>query len=86
MTRAAVLSDEVWAQVERLLSPVKGAMGRPMKDHRALVGGVIYRYRTGIAWRDLPAEFGSWQTVWKPLTGSQSMRRGAGAGRRDRRH
>lgn len=27
--------------------------------------GIVYRYRTGIAWRDLPAEFGPWQTVWK---------------------
>lgn len=27
--------------------------------------GIIYRYRTGIAWRDLPAEFGPWQTTWK---------------------
>ena len=26
----------------------------------------MYRYRTGIAWRDLPREqFGPWQTVWK---------------------
>jgi len=24
----------------------------------------VYRYRTGIAWRDLPAVFGPWQTVW----------------------
>ncbi|GAB2721078.1 hypothetical protein GCM10027038_19490 [Arthrobacter bambusae] len=24
-----------------------------------------YRYRCGIAWPDLPAEFGPWQTVWK---------------------
>jgi transposase len=24
---------------------------------------VIYRLRTGIPWRDLPAEFGAWQTV-----------------------
>ena len=36
-----------------------------MHDHRPLVEGIIYRYRTGIAWRDLPAEFGPWQTVWK---------------------
>lgn len=27
--------------------------------------GIIYRYRTGVAWRDLPIEFGPWQTVWK---------------------
>ena len=25
----------------------------------------MFRYRTGCAWRDLPAEFGPWQTVWK---------------------
>jgi transposase len=36
-----------------------------MRDHRSLVEGAIYRYRTGVAWRDLPAEFGPWQTVWK---------------------
>jgi hypothetical protein len=27
--------------------------------------GIIYRYRAGIPWRDLPSHFGSWQTVWK---------------------
>ena len=36
-----------------------------MRDHRQVVEGVIYRYRCGIAWRDLPATFGPWQTVWK---------------------
>jgi len=36
-----------------------------MRDHRQVVEGVIYRYRCGIAWRDLPASFGPWQTVWK---------------------
>lgn len=40
-------------------------MGRPMRPHRTLVEGSIYRLRTGIAWRDLPEEFGPWQTVWK---------------------
>jgi transposase len=61
-----VLSDEDWAQVEPLL-PVAGPQGgRPFRDHRQVVEGIIYRYRTGIPWRDLPAEqFGPWQTVWK---------------------
>ena len=30
-----------------------------------MIEGIIYRYRCGIAWRDLPAEFGPWKTVWK---------------------
>jgi transposase len=55
----------MWARIEPVLPPVKGAMGRPMRDHRALVEGAIYRYRTGTPWRDLPADFGPWQTVWK---------------------
>ena len=39
----------------------------------------MYRYRTGIAWRDLPREqFGPWQTVWK------RHRRFAGDGTWDR--
>lgn len=65
MSRTAVLSDEMWARIEPSLPPVKGAMGRPMRSHRMLIEGSIYRLRTGCAWRDLPAEFGPWQTVWK---------------------
>jgi transposase len=65
MTRTAVLSDAMWDQIEAVLPPVKGPMGRPMRDHRLLVEGAIYRYRTGVAWRDLPSDFGPWQTVWK---------------------
>lgn len=65
MTRTAVLSDEMSARIEPVLPPVKGAMGRRMRAHRSLVEGAIYRYRAGVAWRVLPAEFGPWQTVWK---------------------
>ncbi len=65
MSRTAVPSDEMWARIEPSLPPVKGVMGRPMRAHRTLIEGSIYRLRTGCAWRDLPAEFGPWQTVWK---------------------
>jgi transposase len=30
-----------------------------------VVEGIVYRYRAGIPWRDLPERFGPWQTVWK---------------------
>ena len=29
------------------------------------VEGILYRYRCRIAWRDVPQQFGPWQTVWK---------------------
>jgi len=34
-------------------------------DHRLLVQGLIFRYRSAVACRDLPGELGPWQTVWK---------------------
>ena len=46
--------------------PSATGAGRPSRDHRSVVEGIIYRYRAGIPWRDLPREeFGAWQTVWK---------------------
>lgn len=60
-----VMTDEQWARIEPLLPPEKGAMGRPQKPHRRIVDGIVFRYRAGIAWRDLPERYGPWQTVWK---------------------
>lgn len=91
MTRIAVLDDDAWALIESVLPPLKGAMGPPMTDHRPAVEGAIYRYRSGVAWRELPADFGPWQTVWKrhhkfSLDGTWGPRPGGaaepGAGRR----
>lgn len=50
MRRERGLSDETWARVEPLLPPVKGAMGRRMRDHWVLVEASVWRYRTGSAW------------------------------------
>ena len=60
MSRTEVLTDEMWAQIEPLLPPLKGRMGRPRAPYRPLIEGAIFRLRTGVAWRDLPAEFGPW--------------------------
>lgn len=59
-----MLSDQVWARIEPLL-PAQYGKGRPFRDHRQVIEGIVFRYRAGIAWRDLPAVFGPWQTVWK---------------------
>jgi transposase len=60
-----LLSDVQWARIEPLLPSSDGRRGRPFRDHRQVVEGIVYRYRAGIAWRDLPIDFGPWQTVWK---------------------
>ena len=65
MSRDRVLTDTQWALVEPLLPSSKGKQSRPFRDHRQVVEGILYRYRIGCPWRDLPAGFGPWQTVWK---------------------
>jgi len=30
-----------------------------------IVDGILWILRTGSPWRDLPKEFGPWQTVWR---------------------
>ncbi|WUJ40611.1 IS5 family transposase [Streptomyces sp. NBC_00386] len=56
------LSDERWAVLEPLL-PVT-VLGRPSVGRRKLIDGIRWRVRTGAPWRDLPQEYGPWQTVY----------------------
>ncbi len=40
-------------------------MGRPTKvSHYKFFCGVLYILKTGISWRDLPAEYGNWHTIY----------------------
>jgi transposase len=58
------MSDEQWALIEPLLPPVR-AGGRPEKHpRRAVVDAILYVVRSGCAWRQLPADFPPWQTVY----------------------
>jgi len=65
MSRDDVLTDEQWARILPLLPSSDGRRSRPFRDHRQVIEGIVHRYRTGCAWRDLPQRFGPWQTVWK---------------------
>ena len=56
------LSDEQWAVLEPLLPVVQ--VGRPSAGRRRLIDGIRWRVRTGAPWRDLPVEYGPWQTVY----------------------
>lgn len=61
-----MLSDAQWLRIAPLLPSNAGRRGHPFGNDRRVVEGIIYRYRTGLPWRDLPREqFGPWQTVWK---------------------
>jgi hypothetical protein len=63
-TATAALTNEQWARISPLLPPQRPVIGRPMLDHRRIVGGMLWVVGTGASWRDLPAEFGAWPTVY----------------------
>jgi transposase len=65
VTRMGVISDEFWAAVESVMPSDVGKRGNRFGDHRLILEGIAWRFRTGSPWRDLPADFGPWQTVWK---------------------
>jgi transposase len=58
------LTNEQWARLEPLL-PKGKKPGRPPKwSKRQLIDGIRWRTRTGAPWRDVPARYGPWQTVY----------------------
>jgi AcrR family transcriptional regulator len=59
------ISDELWELIEPELPTNAGRRGRPCRDHRQTLEAILWRYRTGCPWRDLPIEFGPWKTLWK---------------------
>jgi len=63
MERRYALRDDQWERIKDLLPGRKGSVGVTANDHRLFVEVVIYRYRTGIPWRDLPTRFGNWNNV-----------------------
>jgi transposase len=64
MSRFRLLSDAQWSLIGPMLPSRTGRRGRPFADARLVVEAIVYRYRCGIAWRDLPESFGPWQTAW----------------------
>jgi transposase len=58
------LTDEQWDRLRRHLPAQQPATGKPNRDHRTIVEGMLWRLRTGAPWRDLPARYGPWQTVY----------------------
>jgi transposase len=58
------LGDREWSVLERLLPRGKKA-GRPPKwARRQLIDGIRWRVRTGAPWRDVPPQYGPWQSVY----------------------
>ena len=56
--RRYALRDDQWERIKDLLPGREGHVGGTAKDNRLFVEAVLYRYRAGIPWRDLPERYG----------------------------
>jgi len=82
MNRRYALRDEQWSKIENLLPGRKASVGVTAKDNRLFVEAVLYRYRSGIPWRDLPERFGDYRVIhtrftrWSQTGGWEKVFRG----------
>lgn len=57
------LRDDQWDRIKDILPGREESVGVTAKDNRLFVEAVLYRYRAGIPWRDLPERFGDFRVV-----------------------
>jgi transposase len=62
-TRRYALRNDQWDRIKDELPGAEQWVGRTAKDNRLFVEAVLYRYRAGISWRDLPERFGDFRVV-----------------------
>ena len=60
-----VLSDRQWSLIEPHCLGKKTDPGRTGGDGRLFLEAVLWIARTGAPWRDLPSDFGNWNSVFK---------------------
>jgi len=63
MTRRYALRDDQWERIEHLLPGRPNTVGVTAQDNRLFVEAVLYRFRAGIPWRDLPERFGDFRVI-----------------------
>lgn len=59
------LTNEQWAHIEKCIPPMKrkpGGRGRPPRDARSVLNGILWILRTGAPWKDLPDRYPPYQT------------------------
>jgi transposase len=57
------LPEDQWDRIKDLLPGKPGDVGGTKKDNRLFIEAVLYRYRGGIPWRDLPERFGALKAI-----------------------
>ncbi len=56
------LSDEEWVRIEPYLP--QGRRGAHRVDDRRVISGIVHMLKTGARWRDCPADYGPYTTIY----------------------
>jgi transposase len=65
MNKRYEINNEEWERIKDLLPPERtGRKGRPGKDNRSMLNGMLWIARSGAQWRSLPECYGLWQSVY----------------------
>ncbi|WP_373316389.1 transposase [Streptomyces xanthophaeus] len=81
-------SDAGWQLVQPLLP--RSVLGRPRLDDRTILNGIVWKFRTGVAWRGVPDRYGSGASLhtrfrrWAADGTFERMLQAAQAGKRHR--
>src|SRR5271170_465341 len=62
MAKVYWLSEAEWARIEPLLP--RGRRGAHRVDDRRIISGIVHMLRSGSRWRDCPAAYGPYTTVY----------------------
>lgn len=65
---ATRIEPQQWREIEALLPKPRGRRGRPWRDHKQVIEGILWKLETGAPWRDLPRQYGPWQTAYDRFT------------------
>jgi transposase len=57
------VKPQQWHVLEKIL-PANPGRGRPFKDHKPIINGILWRIKGGAPWRLIPSEYGPWQTCY----------------------
>ena len=59
------ITDRIWDIIKNYLPGATGKVGRPATNNRNFINAVLWILRTGSPWRDLPPDYGNWNSVHK---------------------
>ena len=74
--RRYALRDDRWDRIKDILPGREGHVGGTAADNRLFVEAILFRFRAGIPWRDLPERFGDLKIALQPMGQERRFRAG----------